>query len=45
MHMAWERLALSYAIVLPPLIILMFMVIMMFESDYTVLTRIEEFGP
>jgi len=45
MHMAWERLALSYAIVLPPLIILMFMVIMMFESDYTVLTRIEEFAP
>lgn len=45
MHMAWERLALSYAIVLPPIAILMFMVIMMFESDYTVLTRIEEFGP
>ncbi|NRB17215.1 MAG: cytochrome C oxidase subunit IV family protein [Rhodobacteraceae bacterium] len=45
MHMAWERLALSYAILLPPLAILMFMAIMMFESDYTLLTRIEEFGP
>lgn len=45
MHMAWERLALSYAILLPPLFVLMFMAIMMFESDYTVLTRIEEFSP
>lgn len=45
MHMAWERLALSYAILLPPLAILMFMAIMMFESNYTLLTRVEEFGP
>jgi len=45
MHMAWERLALSYAILLPPLAILMFMAIMMFESDYTLLTRVEEFSP
>lgn len=45
MHMAWERLALSYAVVLPPIAILMFMVIMMFESDYTALTRMEEFSP
>lgn len=43
MHMAWERLALGYAILLPPLIILVFVVIMVFESDYTLLTRLTEF--
>lgn len=40
MHMAWERLALSYAILLPPLALLVFVAIMVFESDYTLLTRI-----
>jgi len=40
MHMAWERLALSYAILLPPLVLLVFVAIMVFESDYTLLTRI-----
>ena len=44
MHMAWERLALSYAILLPPLFILAFMAIMIFESDYTALTRAQEFS-
>ena len=39
MHMAWERLALSYAILLPPILVLVFVVIMVFESDYTVLLR------
>nr|WP_306264261.1 cytochrome C oxidase subunit IV family protein [Pararhizobium sp. IMCC3301] len=39
MHMAWERLALSYAILLPPLFILMFVSIMAIESDYTAFTR------
>ena len=39
MHMAWERLALAYAILLPPLAILVFVAIMVFESDYTLLTR------
>jgi cytochrome c oxidase subunit IV len=39
MHMAWERLALSYAILLPPLLVLMFLAIMAFESDYIVITR------
>jgi cytochrome c oxidase subunit IV len=39
MHMAWERLALTYAILLPPLLVLVFVAIMAFESDYTVLTR------
>src|ERR1700754_1239652 len=40
MHMAWERLALSYAILLPPLLLLVFVGIMVFESDYTLLSRI-----
>ena len=39
MHMAWERLALAYAILLPPLVVLVFVGIMVFESDYTLLTR------
>lgn len=40
MHMAWERLALGYAILLPPLLVLVFVAIMVFESDYTLLTRL-----
>ena len=40
MHMAWERLALSYAILLPPLVLLVVVAIMVLESDYTLLTRI-----
>ena len=39
MHMAWERLALSYAILLPPILVLVFLAIMMAESDYTFFTR------
>jgi cytochrome c oxidase subunit IV len=39
MHMAWERLALVYAIILPPAALLVFVGIMVFESDYTWLTR------
>ncbi|EHM02732.1 caa(3)-type oxidase, subunit IV [Acetobacteraceae bacterium AT-5844] len=39
MHMAWERLALVCAIVLPSLMVLVFVGIMVFESDYTLLTR------
>jgi cytochrome c oxidase subunit IV len=35
MHMAWERLALAYAILLPPVLVLVFVSIMVFESDYT----------
>ena len=40
MHMAWERLALSYAILLPPVLVLVFVAIMVFESDYTHLIRV-----
>lgn len=39
MHMAWERLAFSYAIILPPAALLVFVWIMAMESDYTLLTR------
>ena len=39
MHMAWERLALIYAILLPPLLVLVFVAIMTFESDYTAIIR------
>ena len=44
MHMAWERLALLYAILLPPVLVLVFVAIMVFESDYTLLTREYFFG-
>ena len=40
MHMRWERLALAYAILVPPLAVMVFVAIMAIESDYTVLTRI-----
>jgi cytochrome c oxidase subunit IV len=39
MHMAWERLAFVYAILLPPVLVLVFVAIMVFESDYTHLLR------
>ena len=32
MHMAWERLALVYAILVPPLVVLVFVAIMVVES-------------
>jgi cytochrome c oxidase subunit IV len=35
MHMAWERLALVYAILTPPVAVLIFVAIMVFESEYT----------
>ena len=43
MHMAWERLALAYAILLPPVLVLVFVAIMVFESDYTHLIRVLSF--
>ena len=44
MHMAWERLALVYAILVPPVAVLVFVGIMVFESDYTLFTRLAFFG-
>jgi cytochrome c oxidase subunit IV len=39
MHMAWERLALIYVILLPPVLVLVFVALMTLESDYTLFTR------
>lgn len=39
MHLRWERLALIYAILVPPLCLLVLVALMMFEADYTFLTR------
>lgn len=44
MHMAWERLALAYAIILPPILVLVFVTMMVFEADYTLFTRLSFFG-
>src|ERR1019366_4904424 len=40
MHMAWERLALVIAILLPPLAVLVLMAMMAVEADYTNLSRV-----
>ncbi|MGG5822979.1 cytochrome C oxidase subunit IV family protein [Falsiroseomonas sp. HW251] len=45
MHMRWERLALGYAILLPPLLVVVFALIMVLESDYTLFTRETFLGP
>ena len=44
MHMAWERLALTYAILLPPILVLVFVAIMVFESDYVLALRTMAFN-
>ena len=44
MHMAWERLALVYAILVPPVLVLVFVAMMVSESNYTLLTRVAFFG-
>jgi cytochrome c oxidase subunit IV len=44
MHMAWERLALIYAILVPPVLVLVFVVIMAVESNYTLFTRLRFFS-
>ncbi len=43
MHMAWERMAMVYAIGLPPLCLLVFIGLMGAESEYTVLNRLFHF--
>lgn len=45
MHMAWERAALAYAILVPPVAVLVFVAIMAVESHYTFLTRLFFAGP
>ncbi len=44
MHMAWERLSLIYAILLPPLLLIVLVRIMIVESDYVYWTRAIFFG-
>lgn len=40
MHMAWERLALVYAILVPPLCLLILVFLMAAEAEHTLLTRL-----
>jgi cytochrome c oxidase subunit IV len=44
MHMRWERLALTYAILVPPVLVMVFVFLMTHEADYTFLTRGVFFG-
>jgi cytochrome c oxidase subunit IV len=43
MHMAWERLALKLAILVPPLALLVLVGLMAIEGDYTFVTRLQSF--
>jgi len=45
MHMAWERMALILAILLPPLFLVVLIGMMAIEGGYTTLTRALFFGP
>jgi cytochrome c oxidase subunit IV len=45
MHMLWERLALLYAIVVPPLLLMVLLGIGALEADYTFFTRHVFFAP
>lgn len=44
MHLRWERLALVYTILLPPLAVLVLVALMAIEGEYTFLTRGIFFG-
>jgi len=44
MHMLWERLAIVYAILVPPLLLLVLLGIGALEADYTFFTRGEFFS-
>jgi cytochrome c oxidase subunit IV len=44
MHMAWERLAMVYAILVPPLCLLVLVGLMIGEADYIFLNRVIFFG-
>ncbi|GGO84791.1 cytochrome c oxidase subunit IV [Marinobacterium nitratireducens] len=44
MHLAWERLAMVYAILLPPLCLLVLMGLMAAEADYVHFSRVLFFG-
>jgi cytochrome c oxidase subunit IV len=40
MHLAWERMALIYTLLVPPIAILVFILLMSMEGDYTFFTRL-----
>lgn len=44
MHMMWERLALVYAIIIPPLALGVLVALMLMEADYTSTSRLDTFG-
>jgi len=44
MHMAWERLALIYAILGPPVLLLFLIGLMAVEGDYTEVIRLDSFS-
>lgn len=44
MHMVWERLALVYAIIVPPLALGVLVALMLLEADYTDSSRQATFG-
>jgi caa(3)-type oxidase subunit IV len=44
MHMAWERLAMVYARLVPPLCLLVLVGLMASEADYVFLSRVISFG-
>lgn len=43
MHLSWERLALKYVLLVPPLAIAVLIAMMALEADYTYFTRLEFF--
>ena len=44
MHIAWERLVLIFAILIPPLCLTVFISMIAIEADYTYLVRMVAFG-
>ena len=44
MHLAWERLALKIVILGPPIALMVLILLMTYEADYTFMTRIEFSG-
>ena len=44
MHMVWERLAFTVAILGPPIVLLVLIALMAIEGDYTEITRLIYFG-
>ena len=44
MHLAWERVALKIVILGPPIALMVLILLMTYEADYTFATRIDFFG-